>query len=100
MEFKVNPIHENIDTILLMSGEFNFDLPSISDNVFRIPISLIMDATSTYTAKPPPASILKAMSKLTLFRMQEQAKLSLQQGNVDKASEQLQNLASHLLSEG
>lgn len=100
LEFKVNPIHENIDTILLMNGEFNFDIPSISDNVFRIPISLIMDATSTHTPKPPPAGIVKAMSKLTLFRMQEQAKLSLQDGNVDEASEQLQNLASRLLSEG
>jgi Ca-activated chloride channel family protein len=83
-----------------MDGELDFDIPNLSENTFRIPVSLIMDATDHHTAKPPPPSIVKAMSKLTLFRMQEQAKKSLDDGDVDAASEKLKNLATHLFSKG
>jgi Ca-activated chloride channel family protein len=48
----------------------------------------------------PPTSILQAMSKLTLYRLQERARSEVQGGNYNQATRHLQHLATHLLSQG
>jgi len=48
----------------------------------------------------PPAAILEAMSRLTLYRLQEKARVEVSQGEVSRASKHLQYLATHLLSNG
>jgi Ca-activated chloride channel family protein len=47
-----------------------------------------------------PARILKAISRLTLYRLQERAQKSLDQGQTEHANRHLKNLATHLISEG
>ena len=49
---------------------------------------------------PPPAEILHALSRLMLYRMQERARREIEKGNIDKATRQLETLASNLLSQG
>jgi len=51
------------------------------------------------SAAPPP-SIMQALSRLTLYRMQERARAQAQAGDFDKATRSLKNLASHLLAQG
>lgn len=48
----------------------------------------------------PPASILNALSKLTLYRLQERANQALDQGNYAEATRRLENLATRLLEMG
>jgi len=48
----------------------------------------------------PPASILDALSKLTLYRLQERAQAALATGNIQEATQRLQNLATRLLAMG
>jgi Ca-activated chloride channel family protein len=50
--------------------------------------------------QPPPTRLLKAMSQLTLYRMQERANQYLAEGQLDDASRHLHNLATHLFSQG
>jgi Ca-activated chloride channel family protein len=45
-------------------------------------------------------SILQALSRLTLYRMQERARHQVHDGEFDKATRSLKNLASRLLSQG
>ena len=52
------------------------------------------------TPEPPPISIIQAISKLTLYRIQEKARAEVAAGQFDKASSHLQNLATHLLAQG
>lgn len=40
------------------------------------------------------------MSRLTLYRMQEQAKQDLEAGNIEQATRRLRFLATHLLAQG
>ena len=49
---------------------------------------------------PPPTKVLSALSRLTLYRMQERARAEAEAGNYDAASRQLHNLATHLLAQG
>jgi Ca-activated chloride channel homolog len=48
----------------------------------------------------PPAAILNALSKLTLYRLQERANHALDQGNYAEATRRLENLATRLLEMG
>ncbi|MEK6221737.1 MAG: hypothetical protein N2D54_05775, partial [Chloroflexota bacterium] len=50
--------------------------------------------------EPPPQVLVKAMSRLSLFRLQEQAKNELDSGQVEKATQRLNNLATQLLNSG
>lgn len=48
----------------------------------------------------PPSSIVEAMSRMTLYRLQEKARTELRDGDANTASKRLQYLATHLLSQG
>jgi Ca-activated chloride channel homolog len=49
---------------------------------------------------PPPLSIVGALDKLTLYRLQERAWADAEEGNIVKATQRLQTLASRLLATG
>jgi Ca-activated chloride channel homolog len=51
-------------------------------------------------AEEPPLAILDALSKLTLYRMQEKAEQALVRGDVREATRRLETLATRLLSSG
>lgn len=48
----------------------------------------------------PPASIIDALSKLTLYQIQEKAQLALENGDVAQATQQLQFLGTRLIDMG
>lgn len=50
--------------------------------------------------EPPPQVLVKAMSRLSLYRLQEQAHKDMENGDVDKAAKRLNNLATQLLHSG
>jgi Ca-activated chloride channel family protein len=49
---------------------------------------------------PPPQVLIKAMSRLSIYRLQEQAQKDLAAGNIDQATQKLNNVAVQLLSAG
>ena len=48
----------------------------------------------------PPLEVVKALSRLMLYRMQDRARAEIDKGNIDTATRQLQSLAANLLSQG
>jgi Ca-activated chloride channel family protein len=48
----------------------------------------------------PPAEIVKALSRLMLYRMQDRARTELEKGNLEAGTRQLQSLAANLLTQG
>lgn len=51
-------------------------------------------------AEEPPTPLMDALSKLTLYRLQERAKAALDDGNIAEATRRLENLATRLLEMG
>jgi hypothetical protein len=84
------------------SGDLNFTIPSAANAATRInfdltrPISQAQDVQ----ADPTPAEVRIAVSQVTLYRMQERARREAQEGDCERASQTLQNLATHLLARG
>ncbi|HBY06849.1 MAG TPA: hypothetical protein DEH22_03345 [Chloroflexi bacterium] len=100
LEFLVDPIHSNVSRAVLIEGNFSFEIPIYSSNHFRIPFTLMRPVSDNPKPEPPPHTIVEAMSKLTLYRMQENVHESIAIGELDQAAQSLQNIATHLLSQG
>jgi Ca-activated chloride channel family protein len=100
LEFLVDPVQPNISRLVLAEGHFAFDIPSYAVSNFRLPITLIRPVSMDRQIEPPPRAIVEAMSKLTLYRMQEEVRENVAGGEFDAAAQSLQNIATHLLSRG
>lgn len=97
-----------------------FTLPSDMEKKFRTLARLVVtgdimqnrqshfkavsDISIEITDKPqsdePPSSIMEALSKLTLYRLQEKAQEALADGRIEEATRCLKNLATRLLELG
>jgi Ca-activated chloride channel family protein len=100
LEFLVSPIPTNIKQILLADGCITFSIPTQKTSDFRIPINLSRNASSNLPKNRPNEKIVEAISRLNMYRMQENAKILLQAGKFQAASKKLKNLASNLHSKG
>lgn len=100
MEFIIEPIPTSTETVLVLDGSFNFQIPSESLTTYEVPLTLTRSAQSTPPVNRPSAALQEALSKLTLYRMQEQAQADLEQGNYQRATQRLDYIATHLLSQG
>jgi Ca-activated chloride channel homolog len=59
-----------------------------------------IEVTSEAIAEDPPGSLMDALGKLTLYRMQERAQEALESGDIKEATRRLENLATRLLALG
>ena len=89
------------NSMVLMDGIFRYEIPTRIIPTVRTPISISRPVShADGQQKPPPQKIVQAMSKLTLYRMQEQAKQDLEAGKIEQATRRLRFLATHLLAQG
>lgn len=100
LEFLIEPISPAVNRIILAEGGITFDIPGYSESSFRIPITLVLDVLDQPPIETPPEEILEAMSRLTLYRIQERARQEVSAGKIESAARSLQYLATHLLARG
>ncbi len=100
MEFLVREVPEGQPMLTLAQGDLKLKIPTrkIPDTTARFDLTrpIARDAE----VEPPPQVLVKAMSRLSLFRMQEKAREELNAGHHDKATQRLGQLANQLLSAG
>ncbi|MBI5929109.1 MAG: VWA domain-containing protein [Chloroflexi bacterium] len=70
----------------------------------RYEFKAIVDQTTEVSTKPPPEeppkTIIDALGKLALYRMQQKAEKAINDGQVQEATRRLENLATRLLQAG
>jgi Ca-activated chloride channel family protein len=67
---------------------------------YRAVSDISLEVSETPATEEPPTVILDALSKLTLYRLQERAQEALEDGDVVEATRRLENLATRLLEMG
>jgi Ca-activated chloride channel family protein len=100
MEFVVQPVVHQRTTVTLLNGTVSIALTDQSPSVKSIPLQLARLVLDETNVEPPPAGIVHALSRLKLYRLQEQARLEVTAGDYEQAAEHLSRLATHLLSQG
>lgn len=100
LELILSPDALTSNTVPVLDGLLKASITSNPIPSSPIRLRLTRDLHQDPSADAPPTQILKALSRLTLYRMQERAQAAAKDGQFDVAARQLQNLATHLLSQG
>jgi Ca-activated chloride channel family protein len=100
LEFIVQPEKEPQNAITFFDGKMSVKLTEEYSPRTPIPIRLICPYTDDSSMDVPSVEIIEALSRLKLYRLQEQARTEVKAGEYAQASEHLHRLATHLLSQG
>lgn len=76
------------------------DILQNSIQTYQVISDVAIEVTEDQQQEEPPPAILEALSKLTLYRLQERAQQALEEGNIAEATKRLENLATRLLEMG
>jgi Ca-activated chloride channel family protein len=99
-EYIIHPKAVKSEALTIMDGTLKVAIASEIMPVPPLRLHLRRAVAETPETEPPPPQIVKALSRLMLYRMQERARKEIQRGNVETATRQLQTLASNLLTQG
>jgi Ca-activated chloride channel homolog len=100
LEFLVQNVPSSIEELELVNGRINFTIPGRSNVSCSQPIRLVRPVSLEPDTEIPPLAIMQALSKLTLFRMQEKVRRDIESGNIEAATSRMQFLATNLLANG
>jgi Ca-activated chloride channel family protein len=101
LEFLVNEIPTESSRLTLAKGFLTCEVPGRSEKQkFTERLELWRPVTQDFDNDHPSSTIIQALSRLSLYRMQERARVDLQSGKVNEATQRLQSLATHLLAQG
>ena len=99
-EYMIEPKAVKSDTLMFMDGILKVSIASLPLPVPPLRMRLQRPVLETAGLDSPPVEIQQALSRLMLYQMQERAREEIHKGNIAKATQQLQRLASNLLSQG
>jgi Ca-activated chloride channel family protein len=100
MEFVVQPQNVQKDNVNILDGKISVTLTDQRTPAEPIPFHWSRPVTDEASTSIPSTEIMGALSRLRLYRLQEQARLEVTAGEYDQASEHLHRLATHLLAQG
>jgi Ca-activated chloride channel homolog len=99
-EFLVRPSASQAVQVNLLDGSLKATIAARPTPVPPLRIQFERNVSDTPGDAPPAPSIVRALSRLTMYRMQERAHEEAQNGHYENATRHLKNLAQHLLSQG
>lgn len=100
LELYVNSMPEGMQELKLGSGRITFKLPSQIITHGRLNYEIRKPVALEVEREIPPPAIIEALSKLTLYRLQEKARAEVEKGEIVSATRHLHHLATHLLARG
>jgi len=99
-EYIIEPKAVKSDVLTFLDGTLKVMIASLPTPVPAFRIKLQRPVFDQPETDSPPAEIVKALSRLMLFRMQERARKEIGNGNIESGTRQLQALAANLLTQG
>jgi Ca-activated chloride channel family protein len=99
-EFNIHAQADATKAVELIQGKLEISSASVQVPVIPIPVSVVLPVNDKGIAETPPPQLIQALSRLTLYRMQEKARKEVAAGNYEQAAGHLQKLATRLLAQG
>jgi len=100
LEFLIEPIGEADSIVRVLDGEVRYEIVGRMIPAARARMELELPVTKDHVPETPPQEIIQAMSRLTLYRMQEQVRADLEAGEYEAATRRLRHMATHVLAAG
>jgi Ca-activated chloride channel family protein len=99
-EFVIAPSASQTEAVTLLEGKLKMAAAARPAPFPVIPLRMACPVATTSSIAVPPASILNALSKLALYRLQERARQEAQAGEYEAANRHLRALALRLHAHG
>ncbi|MDX9849107.1 MAG: DnaJ domain-containing protein [Anaerolineaceae bacterium] len=99
-ELVIEELPMNMDEIRLSSGSIKIDIPSNIINMKRYFYDFRRPVSHKIEEEKIPPILIKSLSSLSLYRLQEKAHEDVKAGNYNNATRRLQNLATNLIGKG
>ncbi|HXF86620.1 MAG TPA: DnaJ domain-containing protein [Anaerolineales bacterium] len=99
-EYMIQPKAVKSDMLTFLDGVLKVFISSLPLPVPPLRLRLQRPVAGSTETAPPPLEIVQALSRLMLYRMQERARKEVENGNIIKATRQLQALAANLIAQG
>lgn len=100
IEMVVQPFAADLNQLPLFSGSIKYLLISEREKVYQTKFQLTKPTTETLRVELPPPPLFHALSSVTLYRMQERARMEVAEGKMKEASLRLNRLATQLMAAG
>ncbi len=100
LEFVVEPTAAKADVVTLLDGLLRAMVPGRPTPLPPSRIKLECPVSDTAQSEPPPPAILDALSRFSLYRLQERARAEADAQEYDAATRHLRNLAALLMAQG
>jgi len=99
-EFVIEPSLLQPDLLCFLDGRLNVNVTGQSVPLQPLRVRFERSVSDDPGRDAPVPSIINALSRLTLYRIQERARAEVRAGDLEKASRSLKSLASNLLLQG
>ena len=99
-EFLIDPTAAKADLVTLLDGMLRIVASGRASTAPRVRVRMERETADTAQNVPPPAAILDALSRFTLYRLQERAHAEADAQEYEAATRHLKNLAALLLTQG
>ncbi len=100
MEFLIEPAASHADMVTLLDGTLRLIMPGKATAAPTMRIRFEREAAAVPKDDPPPPAILDALSRFTLYRLQERARQEAEAQEFEAATRHLKSLAALLLTQG
>jgi len=99
-EFMIKSTIDEQEELVLTDGNLKMIVPSQPIPKTSERFTLSRNVAEDPKIDPPPKVLVRAMSRLSLYRMQEKAQQELNDGHIEKATQRLKHLSQNLLASG
>jgi len=100
LEFRIDKAATLTSPKRLAVGHLTMEIPGLGNSRRQVPLQIALPVVNQPEPELPPAPVVDALARLTLYRLQERARIEVEEGNTKSAARHLQYLATHLLSIG
>lgn len=100
LEFGIQALPAQMEKLTVFDGQIHMDLFKPAAEKSRFDLQFKLPVSSSPAQETIPGSIVDALSRITLYRLQEKARREVVTGDIGNATRHLQFLATHLLSRG
>jgi Ca-activated chloride channel family protein len=100
ISFTVPPIEANQKSIILAKGKIRYQPSAHTDRKMRLFVNLALTVEGTEPNLNPPQEIVEALSRVSIYQMQEKANADVKNGNFNQAVARLGSISTQLFKLG
>jgi hypothetical protein len=100
LEFMIEGLGEGDQPLKILEGDVRYEIAGRMIPAARTRSLIEVPISDDHVPGSPPQEIIHAMSRLTLYRMQEQVRTDLEAGEYEAATRRLRHMATHILAAG